>query len=1271
MARGRNIKGITVVIDGDATPLSNALKSVNSTIRETQLQLSDVTRLLKLDPSNTELLTQKQRLLEQAVGATKEKLDTLKEAEKQVQAQIQAGKANQEKYEALRQEVQETEHKLSDLKAAEKDAQEQFDQGKISQEQYDALRKEVEDTEKELVTLKQQEEQVQQQIKKGQVSQEQYEALGREIIETESKLGNLSDQSEKTNAQLADATAAQSAQQGLQDDIEKTSAKTASLGDETERTGERGADSIGKMSSAFVVAQAATMLLMKAIATVKSSLDAAFSRIDTMEQFQRTMTAITGNAQAAGDALEELKEITTGTAYGLDVAAKATQDFVTRGMSIGDATTRIGIWADAVAFYGQGTNEQLTTVSDALAKMETKGKVSMEQLNRLFDVGIDAVGMYATATQQSTDTVQEALSGGKISATQFIDTVSDAMTSGTNGVQKIAGAAKEAGTSWTGTFDNMKAATSRGVVSIIENIEAGLVSGGLPNLRQGLADTGKQFEKFLQVIADVAKDLVRALAPALSGAMQALKFLSPVLEATLRTFGDITPVILGTFAAFKTATAVDKAIKSFKSASDAVKLATDTMGGLIVVMGNRTAAETLLAAATSKSTAMEGLRTAMKAKGIVVSEAGTLMTAKGVALTEAESAALLKSAGAVGIKTALMGGLTSITAIGTVITQAFNAAWAANPIGMVVIAIAALIAGIIALVKWMKRENAEQKKLREEKEKLIQSSNDLTTAIESNNEAYEAGVSDIKNNAKVSGDLAKQLFDLSKKENKSAEEKARMKVLTDQLNKSLGDQNLLYDAEADALNMTEEAVYGLIDAKMKEAQAQAMQERAIELAKARLEIEDQIRQLEEKKAEAVELYGEGTRRAAKETQEFDEQITTLQGNLETTTESERMLAEQMVEVEQQTTDATDAFEGQKETLEGLSEEFGMTAEEIQTAVSASGVSLDEWAGKHRDTSDEIQKTYEKLESKTTDAFDRIKLKSALSFKDMMANLKHNQDATAKWADNLAILAAKGCNGLVAKMREAGPESALQVESLVNMSDEQLNKLEGVMKKGTQQGVDVTKQVVSDPSFTNSGSDAVDKIAAGVDQNKELERSMAQSVIDSKTAAQTQVSSSNFPSVGEQMVNGMITGINNRKSALTATMAGIAKTAVEQAKSSLDIHSPSRVMEKLGGFTVEGFMVGLQGMTSKLNASMRSLFTDVIPSVNDSALALSGGRNVSNMPQAIHMTQDNREILSALEAVAARPITLRVDLDGREIFRSVDENAGDALRRLSYMGGGTW
>ena len=109
------IKGITVEIGGDTTKLSKALEGVNKNIKNTQTQLKDVQKLLKLDPTNTELLSQKHKLLADAVKATKEKLETLKTAAEQANQALANGDISQEQYDALQCEIIETEQELQNL----------------------------------------------------------------------------------------------------------------------------------------------------------------------------------------------------------------------------------------------------------------------------------------------------------------------------------------------------------------------------------------------------------------------------------------------------------------------------------------------------------------------------------------------------------------------------------------------------------------------------------------------------------------------------------------------------------------------------------------------------------------------------------------------------------------------------------------------------------------------------------------------------------------------------------------------------------------------------------------------------------------------------------------------------------------------------------------------------------------------------------------------------------------------------------------------------
>ena len=74
---GTKVRGITIELGADTTGISKALGGLNSEINKTQKQLKDVEKLLKLDPKNTELLKQKQDLLNKSIDTSKEKVKAL------------------------------------------------------------------------------------------------------------------------------------------------------------------------------------------------------------------------------------------------------------------------------------------------------------------------------------------------------------------------------------------------------------------------------------------------------------------------------------------------------------------------------------------------------------------------------------------------------------------------------------------------------------------------------------------------------------------------------------------------------------------------------------------------------------------------------------------------------------------------------------------------------------------------------------------------------------------------------------------------------------------------------------------------------------------------------------------------------------------------------------------------------------------------------------------------------------------------------------------
>ena len=107
-----NIKGIKIEIDGDTQPLQKALKNVNKAAADASQELRQIDKALKFDTGNVTLLTQKQEVLQKQVATTKEKLETLRQAQSQVEEQFKKGDIGADQYRAFQREVEVTQNVL-------------------------------------------------------------------------------------------------------------------------------------------------------------------------------------------------------------------------------------------------------------------------------------------------------------------------------------------------------------------------------------------------------------------------------------------------------------------------------------------------------------------------------------------------------------------------------------------------------------------------------------------------------------------------------------------------------------------------------------------------------------------------------------------------------------------------------------------------------------------------------------------------------------------------------------------------------------------------------------------------------------------------------------------------------------------------------------------------------------------------------------------------------------------------------------------------------
>lgn len=187
------IKGIIVEIGGDTSGLQKALRSVNTATSSLTKELRGINSLLKLDPSNAELLSQKQEVLTENIEQTSKKLKTLESVQDQVYKKWQKYTEVKAQIDKVAESISKTEEELSNLKKEQEKAQKAFDNGKITQQQFDEINHKVKECKTSLSDLRKE----QKKLNEETVSTENYRAYQREIVKTTNELKQLQVQASK------------------------------------------------------------------------------------------------------------------------------------------------------------------------------------------------------------------------------------------------------------------------------------------------------------------------------------------------------------------------------------------------------------------------------------------------------------------------------------------------------------------------------------------------------------------------------------------------------------------------------------------------------------------------------------------------------------------------------------------------------------------------------------------------------------------------------------------------------------------------------------------------------------------------------------------------------------------------------------------------------------------------------------------------------------------------------------------------------------------
>ena len=339
--------------------MEKALSGVDKKLYGVEQSLKDVNKLLKLDPTNTELLNQKQKLLQQSISETKNRLETLKQASEQAAKTAGNYDAWKEAYTPIQEEIVKTNEKMDKLKKSMKSMEES---GQIDTEEYKKLQTEVDQSSDRLKELKAQKKQVDDEF--GQpISPEGFDSLQREIVETEQKLKSLKETTGSASANLA-----------------KVSAVSGEFGNKVKGVGQSLLPVTGALTGVGAASTVMANNFNDAMSQAAGALDKPMSEMEDLRQLAiQTGQDTVFSATDAGNAITELAK---GGLTEADIKAgalKTTMDLAaSSGMDLGKAANVV---VQAMGAFGLSANES-AEAANALAGAAAASSTDVEPLTQ-------------------------------------------------------------------------------------------------------------------------------------------------------------------------------------------------------------------------------------------------------------------------------------------------------------------------------------------------------------------------------------------------------------------------------------------------------------------------------------------------------------------------------------------------------------------------------------------------------------------------------------------------------------------------------------------------------------------------------------------------------------------------------------------------------------------------------------------------------------------------------------------------------------------------
>lgn len=887
--------------------------------------------------------------------------------------------------------------------------------------------------------------------------------------------------------------------------------KVKVLNDELDKAAQKG-DRGSDSLKKFAIGGAAFKLASKAVDLLTDSLGGAIQRFDTLESYPRVM-------QAMGHSTEDVTRSTKKLAAGIEGLPTTLNEVVGTAQRLTSITGDINKSTDLTlalnnAFLASGSSSaDASRGLQQFSQMLSAGKVDMQSWKTLQETMPYALQKTADSFGFAGQSAQNDFYSALKEGRITFNQFSSKLVELNGGVGGFAELAKTNSKGIQTSFGNLKNAVVKGVANTIK---------ALDDLTK--AATGKTIAENFDALKVIINAAFGVIVNVIKASTPVFQTLFSILGTGASVISSLTPVIISLVSALVAMRAANEAITATKNLINSWQTFKTTATGAIQIINLMTAAQ---------------------------ATCGSVTKAQMVA-NLANNGALTASNLLYGVLTGSISLQTAATIAATAATTAFKAALTAltGPIGLVVAGVGLAVGALVGLWQWLTAESEETKRLKSEQEELVKSTDQLTDSVKQSAKERQKNLESVKGNTESYQKLADEIVQLSQKTNKTAADKKNLKKKIDALNASVSGLNLAYDKNSDSLSHNSDQIKARISAMEAESTWETSQKNLLDIEQKRAEIGEQLKQIAEQRKKWNE-----------------------ESNVSDSVRKERLqeLNDKETELKNTQTELQTEYEKTSQVQQAASEAMASAAE---NGSNRQVVAYENMSKSQQKAIDDMRTKYNELLETTTNMFEQIKYKSAISVDEMIANLQKNQEAVNNWATNLNTLAERGVNeGILAKLQAMGPQGGLYVQELVNASDEKLATLNEV--------------------FTQGGESAMNGLTAGMDTGALGITDKIKGIVQSQVSSlQEEIAAADFSSLGQEIPNGVSQGIEQGASTAGESSKNMANDIKESFTSEMDINSPSRVFNEYGGFITTGLAEGVDKGTNQPVSSVTNLANQI-------------------------------------------------------------------------------